>query len=125
MAIPGDTGLQLRIVRGIQPDDATAPTKSGDTELAALCFLAHCPRRGRVEVRHDLCVVHFADDLADLVDAAQLRYSALARIEFGRDCHKPKLSEAAADVLDMLVYAENFLHDQHQRKPDPVSGMAR
>ena len=41
---------------------------------------------------------------------------ALARVEFRRDGEVTGLGDAPADVLDVLVHAEDFLHDQHDRE---------
>jgi uncharacterized membrane protein len=42
---------------------------------------------------------------------------ALAREQFRRDREVAELGEAADDVLDVLVHAEDLLHHEHHRKP--------
>ncbi|MGC4003880.1 MAG: hypothetical protein QM811_12440 [Pirellulales bacterium] len=46
----------------------------------------------------------------------QLRDITLSSVHFRRDGQVALLGETAADVLDVLVHAEDFLHDQHDRK---------
>src|SRR5215470_4312813 len=43
-------------------------------------------------------------------------FFALATVELGSDGQVAQLGEAPADVLDMLVDAEDFLHDQDDRE---------
>ena len=45
-----------------------------------------------------------------------LRHVALAGVQLGGDGQVAELGEPAADVLDVLVDAEDFLHDQHDRE---------
>ena len=68
----------------------------------------------------------FDDDLRDdLLDVGHLRDVALARIQLGRDRQVAELGEPPADVLDVLVDAEDLLHDEHDRERPPAAGMAR
>ena len=48
--------------------------------------------------------------------SAMLRDVALAREQLGRDGEIAELGEAPADVLDVLVHAEDLVHDQHDRR---------
>ena len=57
------------------------------------------------------------DDLADdLVDVGHSGDVALARVELRRDRHVADLGEPPADVLDVLVHAEDLLHDEDERE---------
>ncbi len=58
----------------------------------------------------------FTTSREDLLPVADLRDVALAGIEFRGDGAVPQLGEAPANVLDVLVHAEDFLHDQHDRE---------
>src|SRR5690606_10991343 len=111
-AVPGDGGLQLRLVGGIEPDHAAAPAEAGDAEPARVALAGRLgPGDGRVDVLHHLPVRHLGDDLADDRGAVgQLGHVALAGIELGRDGQVAELGEAAADILDVLVNAEDLLH---------------
>jgi hypothetical protein len=73
------------------------------------------PRRRRVQVGHHLGVRHLRDDLDDLVHL-QLRHVAVAGVQLGGDREVAELGEPAADVLDVLVDAEDLLHDEHGRE---------
>ncbi|MNC85119.1 hypothetical protein D3C83_06980 [compost metagenome] len=52
----------------------------------------------------------------NLLVVGELRDVALAAVEVDCDCEVTELGEAAADVLDVLVHAEDFLNHQHQRE---------
>ena len=43
--VPGDAGLQRRVVRGVEPDDAAAPAEAGDAELRGVAAVRLAPRR--------------------------------------------------------------------------------
>ena len=51
-----------------------------------------------------------------------LRHVSLARIKFRSDGQVAQLGQAAADILDMLVDAEDLLYDQDHGKRSPVVG---
>ena len=116
-AVPGDTGLEVGAVRGIEPDDAAAPAEAGDPEPGGVAPPFRLgPGGGGVEVLHDLLVRHLGDHLADdLVDVGHGGDVALAGVEGRGHGEIARLGEAAADVLDVLVDAEDLLHDQHGR----------
>ena len=102
-------------MRGIEPDGAPAPTEPGDRELGSV-RLARGFRESdsRIEVRIDLRVRHLGDDFPHyLLAIAHLRGIALPRIQLGRDREVPGFGEAAAEILDVLVDAENLLYDEH------------
>jgi len=61
-----------------------------------------------------LRVRHLGDDFPHyLLAIAHLRGIALPRIQLGRDREVPGFGEAAAEILDVLVDAENLLYDEH------------
>ena len=77
VAPPGDAGLEVGAVLGIEPDDPAAPAEAGDAEpgVVALPFRLGSGGGG-VEVLHDLLVRHLGDHLGDvLVDVGHGRIS--------------------------------------------------
>ena len=79
-AVPGHAGLQRRVVRGIQPDDAPAPAEAGDAQPAGVGALLRGPGHGGVEVADDLRVGrlghHLGDQLGDLAVGLRRRPGA-------------------------------------------------
>ena len=68
---------------------------------------------GRVEIGHHLRVRHLRDDLGDdLLHVGDVGDAALPGIELRGDRHVALLGEAAAHIADVLVHAEDLLHDQ-------------
>src|SRR6478609_4764151 len=115
--VPGDAGLYLGIVGGIQPDNPSSPTESGDPELLDISVARSLdPRYGCVKIGHHLRIRNFGDDLADIVNLAEAGHVALPRIELGSHREIARFGQTTADVLDVLMDAENFLHDQYRRK---------
>src|ERR1039458_3641127 len=55
-------------------------------------------------------------DGQDILDVGLARDVALTRIEVGRDCEVAPLREAEADILDVLVDAEDFMHHEDRRE---------
>ena len=54
--------------------------------------------------------------------SVDLRDVALAGVELGRDGQVAELGEPAAEVLDVLVDAEDLLHHQDDRERPPARG---
>src|SRR3990170_518768 len=106
-SIPSHTGLELRVVCRIQPDDAPAPTEPRDAELRDVTLTRPIgPGDGCVEIRHHLSIRDFGHDLRkNLADVGHLRHIALTGKEFGRDGQVPQLGKPATDVPDMLMDA--------------------
>ena len=70
-----------------------------------------------IEVGHHLLVGHLGDDLRDdLGEVLHLRDIPLPGVELRRHRQKPELRKAPADVLDVLVNAEDFLDNKHSRE---------
>ncbi len=115
LAVPGNARPQGGVVLGIEPRDPAAPAKAGDPEprcVGAAGGLRKSHRR--VEVGHHLLVRHFRDDLAnDLLNVGHAGDAALAVIKLGGNRHVALLRQPPADVLEVLVHAENFLHDEN------------
>src|SRR6185437_2010107 len=121
-SVPCDPRLQLRVVRRVEPYDAPAPAEAGDGEARRIAAVLRRPAGRVVEVRHHLLVGNPGDDRADLVDARELGHVALPRVELGREREIAELREAPCDVLDVLMDAENLLHDEDDRQVAPVGG---
>ena len=102
----------------VEPDDPAAPAEAGDAELRGVALARPLgPGDGRVEVRHHLGVGHLGDDLGDdLLDVLDLRDVPLPGVQLGGDGQVAELGEPAADVLDVLVDAEDLLHDEDDRE---------
>ena len=82
------------------------------------CRRSSPPRPASHPGRHVHLVVRLlADDVADdLLDVGHLRKVGDARVDLGRDRHVAQLGEAAADVLDVFVDAEDLLVHQDDRE---------
>ena len=102
---------------GIQPDDAAAPTKAGDRQTLGVTTICGGPFRGGIQIAHDLCIRHFVDDLGkNLGVLSELGWIALACIHFGGDRKVTQFCETSANIFDVLMHAENFLHNQNGAK---------
>ncbi len=123
-AVPCDGGLEIAIVSGVHPYDASAPAETGDAELRDVRVAGGFRVRNRgVEITHHLRVRHLAHDvLHQRVRVRDLRRVSLARIELRRDREVTQLGEAPADILDPFVDAEYFLHDEDRGQCATVSG---
>lgn len=49
-AIPGDTRLELRVMRRIKPGDTSAPAEARDAEPFDIAAIGRCKRDGRIEI---------------------------------------------------------------------------
>ena len=117
-AVPGHAGLDARVVRGVQPDDAPAPAEPGDADRSGVgAAVGSAPAQRGVEVAHHLGVRHLAhhllDDVLDVGDPGDV---ALAREQLRRDGEIADLGQPPADVPDVLVHAEDLLHHDHHRE---------
>src|SRR5262245_3409040 len=111
--VPCDTGLEFRIRRGVKPDDASTPAETGNAKLIGIAAVLFRPCNGGIEVAHNLGIGDFRSDfLKDLI-YLHLRYIRHPRIHFGSDSQISGFGKSAADVFDMLVNAEDLLHDQN------------
>lgn len=68
-----------------------------------------------VEIAFDLFVRNLRDDREDILEIRDLRDVALPGVEFRRDGVIAGLGQTAAEILDMLMDAEDFMHDQDDR----------
>ena len=111
----------------IEPDHPAAPAIAGDAELGHVSFAGPLgPRDGRIKIRHHLLVGNLGDDLGDdLTNVLDLRDVPLPRIELGGDRQVAQLGEPPANVFDVLVDAEDLLHDQDDRERPALVGHAR
>jgi hypothetical protein len=103
-------------VRGVEPDDASAPAITRDRQFVCVAAVLPSPGDRGVEVAHYLRIGNFRDDLAHNIGHRQLRYIALARVHLRRDGQITGFGQAAADIFDVFVDAEDFLHDEHRRE---------
>ena len=100
-AIPGHAALELRVVRGIQPGDATAPAEAGDRERVRVATLARRPGGAGIEVGHHLGVRHPGDDvLEDLAHVGDRAWVALA------DANRLYLKYCPLNVITPCVLCE-------------------
>ena len=53
-AVPGDAGLEARVVRRVEPDDPAAPAEAGDAELRAVSPLPGFLAQATVASRSDI-----------------------------------------------------------------------
>src|SRR5262249_5930775 len=90
-----------------------------DAKLLRLAFTGPLrPRDRRIEIVHHLAILHLGHDLReDLLDVGELRYVPLPRVELGRNGEVSVLRPTTADVLDVLVNAEDLLHDEDDWRP--------
>lgn len=85
-AVPGHSGFQLRVVRGIQPANASAPAEAGHHQTVRVATVARRPAGNVVEIGQHLCVRHFADQVAEQRrDVTVIIRIALTEIEFRRN----------------------------------------
>src|SRR5262249_42347485 len=82
-SIPGYPGFQIFVMRGIQPNDATAPTESRDRQLGSIALARFLgPLDTRVQIAQDLSIRHPGNDFGkDLAKISQLGYVSLTRVE--------------------------------------------
>ena len=70
--------------------------------------------RGVIQIRQHLTIRHLGDQLLEqLADIGVVVGVTLAEIELGRDRQIALLGQAAAQILNMFMDAEDFLHHQH------------
>ena len=121
--VPGDTRLDLGVVGAIEPDLPPAPAEAGDAELRGI-GLARGPRPGDggVEIGSHLRLRHLGHDLHDIVHIGHLGDIALAGIEGRGDGEIAGLGQAPADVLDMLMDAEDLLHHEDRGEGAALGG---
>ena len=111
-------------MRGIEPDIAPAAAEADDRELPRVPAMRLRPGGSAVEIAHDVGVRGFRHHLAhDLGRARQLGEIGEAPVELGRDGEIAELGEAAADILDVVVDAENLLDDQDDREGAGAIGL--
>ena len=121
--VPGCAGFERGIMRGVQPYLASAPAKAGDGRVLDVAAVAACPGQGGVQIRHYLIVRHLADQAADqFADAGDLARVALAEIELGGHGQVAGFGQPSAQVADVFMHAEDFLHHQHHRQRAAGSG---
>src|ERR1700722_12472059 len=111
-------------MRGVEPGLPPAPANTADrgaVDIGRSARLGENERR--VEVARDLRVRRFAREIRhDLGNIRLLRGVAEAGIKIRRNREIAKMSPSAADILDMLVDAENLLYDEHRRKRTAMIG---
>ena len=124
-AVPGDAGLEVGVVRGVQPDDPAAPAEAGDAELGGV-GLAGPLGVGRRRRRGPPITCASGTFMTILriswIEVLQLRDVPLSGIHLGGDGEVAELGEPPADVLDVLVDAEDLLDDQDGRERPPFGG---
>ncbi|KAG1393354.1 hypothetical protein G6F59_014383 [Rhizopus arrhizus] len=114
LAVPGDGGAYVGVVRGVHPRQAPAPAKARHRHAAGVAAVLRGPGHAGIQVGEHLLVRHLADQVGDeLGDVGIDRGIALALVEVGGHRQVAGLGDPAADVLDVLVHAEDLLHDQH------------
>ncbi len=58
-------------------------------------------------------------------NVGQARNIALASVQLRRDRQVTGLRQSPAEVLDVFMHAEDFLHDEDRRQVLPAGGRAR
>ena len=115
-AIPGNTGLDLGLVRGVEPHNAPAPAKASDRQARGVATVARGPGHRGVQVGHHLGVGHFGHHFGhQLAHIGVLGGVALARHQVWRNSHIAQAGEAARHVGNVLVQTKNFGDHQHHR----------
>ena len=113
-AVPGHGRFQLRIVRGIQPANASTPAEAGHHQTVRVATVARRPAGNVVEIGQYLRVRHFADQVAEQRrDVAVIIRIALTEIEFRRNGQVTFQRQTAAEVANMFMNAKYFLHHDH------------
>ncbi len=104
-AVPGHSGLEARVMCGVEPDDPPAPAEAGVPSLLVSPLPAALTQATRrVEVRDYLSVGNLRDDLGDdLGDTLDSSRRPLPCIECGGDGQIPRLGEPSAKIFDMVV----------------------
>ena len=127
-AVEGDAGLQVRIVGRIVPHVAAAAAEADDAEPVGVAALRLGPGHGGVEIGEQLGVglgVNDREQLWQVVDLGQVDAVGFgAEIIIRRDRKGAEMADAAGDVFDPLVQAEDFHADQNDRRVHHV-GRAR
>src|SRR5215467_8696801 len=101
-------------MRRIKPYLASAPAKADNAQLGRISLSgAPGPRHGGVEVRPNLAFGHPCDNLHDLLDVAETSDVALASVKRRGNCEIAGLGEASANIFDVFMHAENFVHDEY------------
>src|SRR6201988_1248994 len=100
---------------GVEPGDASSPTEAGDRNLAAVASLFLLGElESRIEIAHHLLVGnlrhHFADDVLNIRHA---RWITLPHEEVRGDGQIAEAREAAADIFDVLMHAEDLFDYQN------------
>src|SRR5579862_5074824 len=101
LAVPRHCRLERAAVGRIEPRDASTPAESRDAQPRNVAAVRRGPRRGGVEIGHDLRVGNARHDLRKDVVALELRDVALAAEEVRRDREISELREAAAKILEI------------------------
>src|SRR5262245_2862935 len=105
-------------MRSVQPDDPPTPAKTGHGEPRGVGFARRLRiSDGSVQIGHDLPVRHLRYDCLDqLLSVTDLRWIALTRIKFGSDRIISGLCQTTAEILDVLVHAEDLLDHEYGRE---------
>ncbi len=122
--VPGHARLYLGVVGRIEPDDPAAPAEPRDRQLRRVAGAGLLgPIDRRVEIRHHLGIGDLRHDFGnDLLKISDLGHVALARVELGGDGQIAELGQPAAEVLDMFMDPEDFLHDEDDGKRPAAQG---
>ncbi len=115
-SVPRDARLEPCAVGGVEPDDAAAPAKPCDGELFGVGLSGgNGPGDGGIEIGEHLRIGHALDNRTDLLHACRLLHVTLTRKKLRRDGEVALLRKPSADIRDVLVNAENLVHDEHER----------
>ena len=112
-AIPGNRRAKTWVMRRVKPGDAPAPAKAGDRGAGRIPAARRRESQRRVEILHRRGVGGFGDDRPDRVYVRRGRRIANSGEEIRRDGKITQGREAARDVADMIVEAENLLRNQN------------
>ena len=126
-AVPGDTSLEIVEFFAGQPGYPAAPAEPRDRHLRGVDVALRLQElQGGGDVAIHLLIGGRVDDLHDLGELAhrQGRRVASTDEEGWGHGHIAQLGKPAADILDVVVDAENLRHHQHDRKT-PLAGRPR
>ncbi len=116
-AIPGNSGTQIRIMGGIEPNNTATPAESRNAQAAQIAIIGGGPGSGGIQIGHDLGIGDFTDNFGkNGWNIANLANIALSHIQIGCDREVAQLGKAAANILNILVNAKNFLNHHHHRQ---------
>src|SRR5690348_5864761 len=104
------------IVRSVQPDDASAPTKARDGESCDISTLAAGKRNSGIQIAQDFGIGDLGDDVEHHVPhMGHVVFSgiALARIERWRDRVVSRFREPAAEIANVLMNTENLVDHEN------------